>query len=48
MTGLLYVDPEATDLHTAMHTCATPLNVLDKSVLCPGSESLAKFNASLR
>ena len=48
VTGLLYVDPEATDLHAAMHTCATPLNALDESVLCPGSESLAKLNASLR
>ena len=48
VTGLLYVDPDATDLHAAMHTCATPLNALDKSALCPGAESLAKLNASLR
>jgi len=48
VTGLLYVDPEATDLHAAMHTCATPLNALDKSVLCPGTQALAKLNASLR
>ena len=48
VTGLLYIDPEATDLHAALHTCATPLNALDEPLLCPGSASLAKLNASLR
>jgi 2-oxoglutarate ferredoxin oxidoreductase subunit beta len=48
VTGLLYIDPEATDLHAALHTCATPLNALDESLLCPGAEALAKLNASLR
>jgi hypothetical protein len=28
VTGLLYMDPLATDLHTAFNTCATPLNAL--------------------
>ncbi len=48
VTGLLYLDPVATDLHTALNTCATPLNALDESHLCPGATALAKINASLR
>jgi 2-oxoglutarate ferredoxin oxidoreductase subunit beta len=48
VTGLLYVDPLATDLHTAMNTTATPLNALDEGHLCPGAAALAKVNASLR
>ena len=35
-TGLLYVDPEATDLHAALNTSATPLNQLDESAAVPG------------
>jgi len=48
VTGLLYMDPLATDLHTAMNTCALPLNTLDESRLCPGAKALEKINASLR
>jgi 2-oxoglutarate ferredoxin oxidoreductase subunit beta len=48
VTGLLFVDPQATDLHAALHTSATPLNRLDESVLCPGAGALAKINASFR
>ena len=48
VTGLLYVDPLATDLHTAMNTSAAPLNELDAPQLCPGTGMLAKINASLR
>lgn len=48
VTGLLYVDPLATDLHTAMNTCAQPLNTLDAPQLCPGAAALRKINASLR
>jgi 2-oxoglutarate ferredoxin oxidoreductase subunit beta len=47
-TGLLYVDPEATDLHAALNTVARPLNGLDAGALCPGAAALAKINASLR
>ncbi len=47
-TGLLYVDPEATDLHAALNTVAQPLNSLDASTLCPGSAMLDKINAGLR
>ncbi len=48
VTGLLYVDPLATDLHTALNTSATPLNALDAPQLCPGAGALEKLNASLR
>jgi 2-oxoglutarate/2-oxoacid ferredoxin oxidoreductase subunit beta len=48
LTGLLYVDPLATDLHTALNTTARPLNALQAPDLCPGAGVLAKINASLR
>jgi 2-oxoglutarate ferredoxin oxidoreductase subunit beta len=48
VTGLLYVDPLATDLHTAMNTVARPLNQLGAGDLCPGLAALDKINASLR
>jgi 2-oxoglutarate ferredoxin oxidoreductase subunit beta len=48
VTGLLYVDPQAGDLHAALNTCATPLNKLDERALCPGAAALAKINASFR
>jgi 2-oxoglutarate/2-oxoacid ferredoxin oxidoreductase subunit beta len=48
VTGLLYVDPLAADLHTSLNTSATPLNSLGALQLCPGPGALAKINASLR
>ena len=48
VTGLLYVDPLATDLHAALNTSAAPLNSLDHRQLCPGAAALAKINAALR
>lgn len=48
LTGLLYIDPLATDLHTALNTTAVPLNKLGPDKLCPGSATLAKINAALR
>ncbi|HET6194120.1 MAG TPA: 2-oxoacid:ferredoxin oxidoreductase subunit beta, partial [Acetobacteraceae bacterium] len=48
VTGLLYVDPDAEDLHRHMNTVATPFNDLDEATLCPGSAALDKLNASLR
>ena len=35
VTGLLYVDPLATDLHTALNTSGTPLNALDARAAVP-------------
>lgn len=48
LTGLLYLDADATDLHAAINTTAVPLNSLDTHQLCPGATALAKLNASLR
>lgn len=48
VTGLLYVDPEADDLHGHFDTVELPLNQLDEAALCPGSAALHKLNASLR
>ncbi|HYN59638.1 MAG TPA: 2-oxoacid:ferredoxin oxidoreductase subunit beta, partial [Rubrivivax sp.] len=48
VTGLLYIDPQASDLHVALNTSATPLNKLDERVLCPGATALAKINESFR
>jgi 2-oxoglutarate ferredoxin oxidoreductase subunit beta len=48
VTGLLYVDPEAEDLHSHLNTVDGPLNALDADDLCPGSAALDKINASLR
>lgn len=48
VTGLLYVDAEADDLHGSFNTIETPLNRLGEKELCPGSAALDKLNASLR
>ncbi|MFO1100673.1 MAG: 2-oxoacid:ferredoxin oxidoreductase subunit beta [Xanthobacteraceae bacterium] len=48
VTGLLYLNPAPEDLHDHAHTVAAPLNSLTEQDLCPGSDALAKVNASLR
>lgn len=48
VTGLLFVDPHATDLHESLDTVKRPLNALTEADLCPGAAALAKVNASLR
>jgi 2-oxoglutarate ferredoxin oxidoreductase subunit beta len=48
VTGLLYVEPQASDLHAALNTPAAPLNTLGHDQLCPGAAALDKLNASLR
>ena len=48
VTGLVYIDPKAGDLHAALNTSRQPLNTLNEAELCPGSATLAKINASLR
>jgi 2-oxoglutarate ferredoxin oxidoreductase subunit beta len=48
VTGLLYIDPDATDLHAALNTCDQPLNSLALDKLCPGSDVLSKINMSFR
>jgi 2-oxoglutarate ferredoxin oxidoreductase subunit beta len=48
VTGLLYVEDEAEDLHGHLNTVEAPLNTLGEKDLCPGSAALDKINASLR
>src|SRR6185503_21131101 len=48
VTGLLYVDPKAEDLHAHLNTVDAPLNQLSERELCPGSVALERINASLR
>ena len=48
VTGLLYVEREADDLHKHLNTVEAPLNTLAEKELCPGSAALERINASLR
>ena len=48
VTGLLYIDPSAVDMHEHLNTVETPLNQLSAKELCPGSKALERINASLR
>ncbi len=47
LTGLLYVNTAAQDLHEHLKTVETPLNALDEEALCPGAAALAAINAEL-
>jgi len=48
LTGLLYINQEAKELHSTLNTSDVPLNAISQDTLCPGSEMLAKLNSSLR
>lgn len=48
VTGLLYVDPDASDCHEILDTVQHPLNDLDEAQLCPGNDALAAINESFR
>ncbi|MBU6404065.1 MAG: 2-oxoacid:ferredoxin oxidoreductase subunit beta [Proteobacteria bacterium] len=48
VTGLLYVDPEARDLHAHLDTVDAPFNTLGERELCPGAAVLEKINKGLR
>ncbi|HEX9684425.1 MAG TPA: thiamine pyrophosphate-dependent enzyme, partial [Burkholderiales bacterium] len=48
VTGLLYVQADAADLHHHLNTVATPLGQLTERELCPGSVALERINAALR
>ncbi len=48
VTGLLYVDSGAVDLHRHLNTVEKPLNQLGDAYLCPGSKALEALNAALR
>jgi len=48
ITGLLYVQPDSSDLHENLNTVDAPLNQLSERELCPGNVALERINASLR
>ncbi|KQZ00585.1 2-oxoglutarate ferredoxin oxidoreductase subunit beta [Pseudolabrys sp. Root1462] len=48
VTGLLFVEKEAQDLHAHLDTVEEPLNKLGEKELCPGSAVLGQINAGLR
>jgi len=48
VTGLIYIDREAGDLHASMNTVAAPLNRLSEKELCPGGKALEAINAGYR
>lgn len=48
VTGLLYVEAEAEDLHAHLNTVATPFNRLEAAELSPGAAALARINAGFR
>lgn len=48
VTGLLFVDPEAADLHSSLNTVDCPLNKLQDAELIPPVSALEAINAGLR
>ena len=48
LTGLLYLAPDAKDLHAHLNTYEVPLNRLSEKELCPGAGMLEQINAAMR
>ena len=48
LTGLLFIDRDAQELHDIIGTVRRPLNTLTEKELCPGSKVLDSINAGLR
>jgi 2-oxoglutarate ferredoxin oxidoreductase subunit beta len=48
VTGLLYVDTNAEDLHSHLGTVDAPLNRMEQDQLCPGAEALEAVNHEYR
>ena len=48
LTGLLYLAPDAEDLHSHLSTVETPFNKLSEKELCPGAGMLERINAAMR
>ncbi len=44
LTGLLFVDEDAKDIHETMNTTKTPLRNLTEKELCPGKAALDRLN----
>jgi len=48
LTGLIYIDADADNLHDTLSLPTTPLNELKEDALCPGSDALSSINAGLK
>lgn len=48
VTGLLYIEDDAQDLHDLINTSERPLNSVPASELCPGNARLAEINKALK
>jgi 2-oxoglutarate/2-oxoacid ferredoxin oxidoreductase subunit beta len=48
LTGLLYLEADAVEMHRVLGTVDTPLTELRHAQLCPGGATLAEINAALR
>ncbi|HEU0198513.1 MAG TPA: 2-oxoacid:ferredoxin oxidoreductase subunit beta [Nevskiaceae bacterium] len=48
VTGLLFVEPDAPDLHEHLQTAPVAFNTLTARELCPGDAALERINAGLR
>jgi 2-oxoglutarate ferredoxin oxidoreductase subunit beta len=48
LTGLLYLAPDAVDLHAHLNTTDVPFNKLGEKELCPGAGMLERINSALR
>ena len=48
LTGLMYLEPTASNFHEINDTTATPLNQLPQDLLCPGERILNTINDSFR
>jgi 2-oxoglutarate ferredoxin oxidoreductase subunit beta len=48
VTGLLYIDESAPDMHEIAGTVETPLNELPYETLCPGADALAALQKRFR
>jgi 2-oxoglutarate ferredoxin oxidoreductase subunit beta len=48
LTGLIYIDPETSELHDILETSPKPLRNLTEQDLCPGNVALEAINESLR
>ena len=48
LTGLLYIQPDSSDLHEQNNTVAAPLTRVPFEQLCPGNDELQKLQARFR
>jgi 2-oxoglutarate ferredoxin oxidoreductase subunit beta len=48
VTGLIFVDPTAGDLHARLGTADAPLNRMNEKTLCPGADALEAVNGEYR